>query len=225
MNAFTLTAQADGNSIDKVYHPYVHTLEKELEYRAIAQNDNKNNLDDEQKHRLGFRYSPSNLYYVELYALAEDKNNENFRLNAFEVESKIQLTEQGEYWADWGLLFELVKDKNQNTWNLANSVLFEKEFSDWIMTANLALEYEWGENIKDEVEGSLALQARYRLSRFLEPAVELYSNEDTLGIGPVLTGQVRLAPMKKLHWESGVIFGLRNKTPDATLRVLLEFSF
>ena len=38
------------------------------------------------------------------------------------------LTEQGQYSADWGLLFELEKDRILNNWELTTGLLFEKEF-------------------------------------------------------------------------------------------------
>jgi hypothetical protein len=222
---FSSSSHADSNTIDKVYHPYIQAKERELEYRLIAQQDKKEELDNFLKHRFGFRYSPTDRYYVELYILAEDGNNESFEISAYELESKIQLTEQGEYWADWGLLFELEKERSESAWEFSSAMLIEKELGNWVATANLSLEFEWGSDINDEVEGSAILQGRYRLSRFLEPAIEFYSGDDTIGIGPVLLGQVRLAPMKKLHWEAGVIFGLDNDTPDSTIRAMLEFEF
>ncbi|MGR9099197.1 MAG: hypothetical protein ACU826_01390 [Gammaproteobacteria bacterium] len=218
-------ALADGNAIDKVYHPYIQPKEKEIEYRLTAQDDNNKELDDLLKHRFGFRYSPTDLFYVELYMLGEDQAGESFEISGYELETKIQLTEQGEYWADWGLLFELEKERDDSAWEFASSVLIEKEWGKWVGTANLSLEYEWGRDIKDELEGAVALQGRYRLSPFLEPAVEFYGGQDTLGIGPVVLGQLRLGPMKKLRWETGVIFGLYDQTPDQTVRVLLEFEF
>jgi hypothetical protein len=38
------------------------------------------------------------------------------------------VTEQGQYWADWGMLFELEKQHNRDNWELITGALFEKEF-------------------------------------------------------------------------------------------------
>ena len=35
----SLYAQADGIVVDKVYHPYVDALEKEMEYRTVIQDE------------------------------------------------------------------------------------------------------------------------------------------------------------------------------------------
>jgi len=224
-SGFAASVLADANNIDKVYHPYVQQDEIEIEYRLIRQDDNKDALDSLFKPRLGVAYSPTDRLKLEFYIIGEDTHNESFTINAFEWETKIQLTEQGEYWADWGLLFELDKKRNDELWEFASSVLIEKEWGRWVGTANVSLAYEWGNDINNELEGALAMQGRYRFSRFLEPAIEFYSGQDTLGIGPVLLGQLRLGQMKKLRWEMGVIVGLDDKTPDRTFRALLEFEF
>jgi len=55
--------------------------------------------------------------------------------------------------------------------------------------------------------------------------VEVYSGEDTRGIGPAVLGQLPLGGKRQLRWEAGAIFGLDSKSPDTTLRFLLEFEF
>ncbi len=85
--------------------------------------------------------------------------------------------------------------------------------------------YELGDDIQNETETGLALQTRYRYSRSLEPAIELYMGEGSYGIGPVLLGNVRLDGRKQLRWETGVIAGLKDDTPDATFKFLIELEF
>ena len=96
---------ADGNSIDKVYHPYVLPLETEIEWRAISQHDEDELLDSQQQHRLGIGSSFFENWFTEIYLIGEKTSTEDFEVNAVEIEAKVQLTEQGEYSADWGLLF------------------------------------------------------------------------------------------------------------------------
>ncbi|MGA1741348.1 MAG: hypothetical protein ACO4AC_04175, partial [Pseudohongiellaceae bacterium] len=49
---FCNLAQADGASIDKVYHPYVDALEHELEYRVLAQDKQPGLYTSAQIHQL-----------------------------------------------------------------------------------------------------------------------------------------------------------------------------
>ncbi|MFW5450327.1 MAG: hypothetical protein ACKE9I_01910, partial [Methylophagaceae bacterium] len=209
---------ADGSAVDKVYHPYVQPLEREIEFRSTSD-------DDEIVYRLGLGKSFSDRLFVEMYLIGVDVKNGGFDIEAYELEAKWQLTEQGEYSADWGVIVELEKVKSSHAWELAAGLLVEKEWGKWIGTANFWGVYEWGEDQDDELESVLALQARYRYSRYIEPAIEFYSGEQTRGIGPVIMGDLRFGRGKKLHWEVGTIVGLDSKTPDTTWRFLTEFEF
>lgn len=208
---------ADGNAIDKVYHPYVQALEHEVEWRMIS-------ADGDQKHRFGLGKSLSDRLFVEGYLIAKDEDN-HFKLEAFEIEAKWQLTEQGEYAIDWGIIVELEKERHDDQWEFATGLLAEKEWGQWIGSANLWAIYEWGDHIKNELESALTLQGRYCYSRSFEPAIEFYAGEDTLGLGPVILGDVRIGQGKSLHWEVGIILGLDSETPDTTWRLLTEFEF
>jgi hypothetical protein len=230
VGAFALAAVAwplwaDGVVIDKIYHPYVQPLERELEWRAIWQNDQPGRPDDQRLYRLAYGQAIGERWFAEVYVVGENSDEGNFGIEAYELELQRQLTEQGEYWADWGLLFELERERDLDIWEFSTGLLAEKEWGRWSGTANLFLLHEWGEDIADETETRLGLQARYRYSPAFEPAVELYSGQDTRGIGPAVMGQVRLGSRRQLRWEAGAIFGVDSQSPDTTLRFLLEFEF
>ncbi|HDZ15792.1 MAG TPA: hypothetical protein ENI26_09375 [Methylophaga aminisulfidivorans] len=222
LSAFTLLlspliANADGSAIDKVYHPYVEPLEQEFEWRMIT-------ADGDSLQKFSYGQSVSDRLYIEGYLVAADQQD-NFHLSSVELEVKYQLTEQGEYVIDWGYLGELERSTRFNGWEYTNTLLMEKQWGNWVGAANLSLVYEWGSEVDNELETAAALQAKYRLSRHFEPAIELYAGQDSHAIGPVALGDLRLGPGKKLHWETGVLFGVDDKTPDTTLRFLTEFEF
>jgi hypothetical protein len=208
---------ADGNAIDKIYQPYVQPLEREIEWRSGVSEGG------DSVHRLGLGKSFSDRLFLELYLIGED--DENFSLSAYELETRWQLTEQGEYAYDWGVLFELEREFDENIWELSSAILIEKQWRRWSSTVNLGLTYEWGSQIDNELESFLAVQTRYRYRSYLEPGLAFYSAEDTLAVGPVLMGDIRFTPGKKLHWESGLYAGLKDETPDTTWRLALEYEF
>jgi hypothetical protein len=218
-------AFADGTIIDRIYHPYVQPLEREIELRATIENNADSPLGDSEIYRLGYGQSFGDNWFGELYLIGEKDDQQGLRLDAYEVEALWQLTEQGEYFADWGLLFELEKRRSQDVMEFSTALLVEKEWRRWTGTANLHAIYEFGPDIRNEFETALGLQVRYRHSRALEPAIELYSGEDTRGLGPVLMGSQPLGAPRQVRWEGGVIFGLDSKTPDQTFRMLLEYEF
>ncbi len=217
------TAAADGVVVSKIYDPYVQPLETELEWRFVSQEDDTN--PDVQKHSLGFGRSLSDRWAFELYAIGQRGAGESLSVDAYEVEAKWQLTEQGEYAYDWGVLFELEREIDDNAWEFAASLLAARDFGKITATANLGVIYEWGQGIDNEFETALHAQARYRLKESFEPAIELHMGQDTVAMGPVLTGLLRPGQGRKLRWELGILAGLDDKSPDRIIKANIELEF
>jgi hypothetical protein len=222
----TALSHADGSSIDKVYHPYVEPLEWELEWRMIQENESPaTGQRRRQLHRVGLGKAVAETLFIEAYLIGEQASDTEFKLEAFELEALWQLSEQGEFFVDYGVLFELERDDRDDIWEYSTALLLEKEWGRFSTTANIAVGYEWGSDIDDEWESAVSLQARYRYSPRLEPALEVYLGSETTAMGPVLMGVERLGVQKALRWQLGVIFGMERETPDYTLRAVLEFEF
>lgn len=218
-------AWADGVVIDKIYHPYVQPLEREFEWRASLQNDQPGRPGNLQLYRFAYGQSLGEKWFTEIYVVGQNSDDGSFDIVGYELEALRQLTEQGEYWADWGMVFELEKQSGRDAWEFSTGLLAEKEWGKWSGTANLFVMQEWGSDIVNELETRMGLQARYRYAPGFEPALELYSGEDTRAVGPAVMGQVKLGNRRQLRWEAGAIFGIDSKSPDTTLRFLLEFEF
>ncbi len=218
-------ALADDSPIDKVYHPYVDALEKELEYRALIQDPQARWETPAQLHMLSLGTSFSDRWFGEVYLVGQKSRQGAFNLQAYEVELKWQLTEQGEYFADWGLLFEFEHETDRDFEELSVALLTEKEWGSWSGTGNFRLTQEWGNDVIDEFETSFAWQHRYRYSQGLEPGFEFYAGQSALGFGPVLQGSFNTGIRRNLHWEAGLILGLDEKSPDQSFRFLLEYEF
>lgn len=210
--------------IGRVYHPYVEPMEREIEWRSnIVDDPDSENIND-QKHWLAAGFSISERWFVEAYVIGEKDNGESLQIEGFELEAKWQLTEQGEYWADWGMLFEIERETSENIWEVAVSGLMEKEIGTTSLAANLSAIYEYGGGIDNEFETAAALQWRWRYAEKFEPAVEYYAGDDLAAAGPVGLGMFRVG-RQKLKWELGVLFGVDSVTPDKTYRVLFEYEF
>ena len=224
--SFSVGLSADGSVVDKIYHPYVEPLEWELEWRMTYEDDHPVSGESQrQLHRVGFGRAISEFVFAELYLIGEQSEDSGFELEAYEFEVLWQLSEQGEYLLDYGLLFELEKEDSIDVWEYSTALLLEKELGRYSVTANMSLVYEWGDDIRDEFETKLALQTRYRYSSRFEPALELYMGQDTLGLGPVFLGSERLGAMKALRWQLGVIFAMDDDTPNYTVRAAVEYEF
>ena len=224
--SYASSLYADSNSINKVEHPYVNSQEKEISFASFYQKDHNNTQNHTLKHKLSLGWAFSDKWFAE-FNIAGKHNTikQRFAESSYEIELKRQLTEQGQYTADYGVIFAYEKEDDINIEEVSINFLVEKQWGKWVGTANLKNIYEWGNDINNEFESALAAQAKYRYKASLEPAIELYAGEKNQGIGPVLTGFKRLAPGKKLFWEFGLILGLNQKSPDQTYRALLEYEF
>lgn len=220
-----LLVSADGLVVDKIYHPYVEPLERELEWRLVWQDEQPGRADREQRQSLAFGRAFGERWFGEAYLVGAGSARESLAVEAVELEAIRQLTEQGEYWADLGLLLELEKEFGEDIWEAGAGLLVEKELGLWSLATNLVIAQEWGADIDDELESRLALQARYRYARHFEPALEFHAGEDTRALGPALMGDIRLGMRRGLHWELGLLFGVDGDSPDHSLRVGVEYSF
>ena len=221
----SLPAMADGKLVDRVYDPYIEPLETEIEWRAVRTRDtDEEELNGFWQHHFSVGYGFSEHWFGEIYAIGEKNPGEDFELKAVELEAKWQLTEQGEYAADWGMLFELEREYSESQWEASAMVIAAKEWGRWTGTGNLAVIYEWARE-ENEFETEIRAQARYRYTERFEPAVELYAAEDLLGVGPVAVGSWRLEEGRRVHWEVGLIMGLTDESPDQSLRFLVEYEF
>ena len=221
-----VAVRADGSAVDKVYHPYVEQLEWELEWRMIQEDENAvTGVERQQIHKFGLGKAVSEFVFVEAYLIGEQSADESFDIEAYEVELLWQMSEQGEFAVDYGLLFEIEKENSLDVWEVSSALLLEKELGRYSATANVVLAYEWGDKIDDEFETALALQGRYRYSPRFEPALELYLGEDTSALGPAIMGVERLGMAKAVRWELGVVLALNDDTPDYTFRAVLEYEF
>ena len=216
-------ALADGIVVDKIYDPYVQPLEKEFEIRALVFSDD--DLVDTQKHSFGFGQSLGERWFGEIYAIGVKTTGEHFRIDTYELEFKRQLTEQGEYAVDWGLLFEVEREADINVWEVSTSLIASREIGQWVATANFDLIYEWGDSVTNEFETALHTQFRRRWSERFEPGLEIHVGQDTLAVGPVFSGLKRLGGGSKFAWELGYFAGLDEITPDDTVRLTLEYEF
>lgn len=210
--------------IGRVYHPYVEPMEREIEWRSNFIDDPDSEDHSDQKHWLGVGYSINERWFVEASVIAEKDNGESLDVEGFELEAKRQLTEQGEYWADWGVLFELERETSDNVWEVAVSGLMEKEIGPTSLAANLSAIYEYGSGIDNEFETAAALQWRWRYAQQFEPAIEYHAGDNLAAAGPVGMGMFRVG-RQKLKWQLGALFGVDSDTPDTTYRVLFEYEF
>ena len=217
------TAGENGNVVDRVYHPYILPFERELEWRFMSRRSDEGNA---LVQRIAFGHAVSEYTLAEFYLVAARDETDNFDVEGYEIELRHMLTEQGKYWADWGVLAELEKKIDGDVWETTVGLIMEKEIYRTSLTVNTMLVYPWGPDVVDqELKAELRLKYRYRWIPQFQPAIEFYSGDDFMGIGPAFMGIQRFDSRRQLKWELGFIKGFNGDTKDYTLRFALEYEF
>jgi hypothetical protein len=217
---------ADGSAqaeMRGVYHPYVNQGEREIEYGVTWRGVGDQSL---SLQRASIAYAWTDRLSTELYLLSEYTGHGGQRLRQFELEAIWQIGEQGEYWADWALTFEVERTRGSDENELSIGVLWEKELGQrWVATANAYLESEFGGDVDDELETGFRGQLRFLHSPLFEPALEVYLDDEDYAAGPAVLGAWRLSPGRQLRWELGVPLGLTDRSPSISVRLDIEIEF
>jgi high-affinity iron transporter len=224
----------------KVYTPYVEYHELEIEYRPSVTIDGDDAKDNGQVHLLGVGYGVTEWWFTELYGEWEREpgSGEETAFEAFEWENRFQLTNPGEYWADFGVLLEYVhKDSGSSPDKVEVALLFAKELGKFDATYNLWFEREIGGGASGDVELAQGFQLKYRLDPAFEPGVEIFSEFGAIGdmpgfdeqkhyVGPVVAGVLPLNDTgTKLKYNVGYLFGVSDAAEDGVVKAIVELEF
>lgn len=214
---------ADITDVDKIYTPHVEAGEREIEYRLVFDDDA--NAEEQAFHKLGYGHALNDDFLFEFYAIGMDTKGDGLDLTGFEAELIWQLTEHEGPGTNWGVLFELGRNTEENEWEQRTALLAMHETHHWAAVANLSLEYAWGSGIENEWEAGFAGQLRHHYSEHFKPALEVYFAKDQKGAGPILLGEYDVSESTAVEWQFGVIFGMDQETPDRLWKLIFMLEF
>jgi FTR1 family protein len=217
-----------------VYSPLVEEGEMAVELRGHYDFDGNKSLDGGQAYKAEIEWAPTSWWLTELLAKYERAPGENLDATEIASENIFQLTEQGKYWLDFGVLAEFVyslEDGGANALEMA--LLGQKDFGRNELRVNFVFEQAL-ENGAD-LEMEYRWQYRYRLGERFEPGLEMYGgagkwgevgsfNDHEQQLGPAMFGRFRTSG-GAIKYQLGLLFGLTDVTPDTTVRFLLEYEF
>jgi high-affinity iron transporter len=230
-----LAAHSPRASADHVvYSPLVEYGEKAVELRGHYDFDGNDALDGGQKYKAEVEWAPMSRWRTE--ALVEYEQEPGGSLTATEVawENLFQLTEQGQYWADFGLLAEYAHSLEHGGEDaLELGLLAQKDIGRHEARVNLLFERDLTGGADTEI--GYAWQYRYRWREVFEPGIEMYGEIGDAGhtgsfddheqqLGPAVFGKVRTAG-GAIKYEAGLLFALTGETPDTTVRFMVEYEF
>ena len=218
-----------------IYSPVVEEGEIAIEVRGHRDFDSNDALDGGEQFKADLEYAPTWFWRTELVGEWEKEPGESLEATEVAWENVFQFAPQGKHWADFGMIVEYIHALEDGAEDgLELGLLGEKQFSSTMLTANLLAEREFKGGAETEVE--YAARYRWRVSERFEPGIELHGelgdwgdfgsvSDHTHQFGPSLLGKVRAREHSAFRYETAVLFGLTHDSPDATLRLQLEYEF
>mgnify|MGYP005749957643 CR=1 FL=1 len=215
---------ATGHTAHVVYSPIVEGGETEIEAMVDYVSDSSSPDDGTRIYYFEVAHGVNDRWMTELLIEYVDTDNSSMEAEAIEWENVFQLTEQGQYFADFGLFFELEKSLEKNSPDeIVAGLLIEKEFGEFTGLLNLLAEKEFGDNAESAVEGFGSGQLRWRCHPKFEPTLEVYSSEYNTRVGTLVNGKLA-AGSNKFGYSLGMLWGADSDTPN-TLRGMIEYEF
>lgn len=159
------------------------------------------------------------------------------------TENMFQLTQPGQYFADFGFYIEygqsVTTGKHAGPNQLTFGPAIAKDIGRTTTTVNLFFTRQLGPNqTSQRLNFTYAWQTRWNIWQPLSPAIEIYGDAGPVGampkfsqqqllIGPVGVGSLRfeqlgLGKAGKLKYEIGWLFGTTSASPQGVLRWRLE---
>jgi hypothetical protein len=169
----------------------------------------------------------------------EAPSGKNLQYDATGVESFIQLTPQGKYFADLGFFVEAERPRQRGDepdGEIVFGPLVQSELGHvgrvgMLHTFNLLFEKTVGRNSSSETPIKLAWQSRLRIDPLFQPGIE-YFGEVNSGepaqhrFGPVIAGDLSLSQFGlrgTIRSEVAYLAGLTNATERGTVRWHMEY--
>ena len=229
LTVLAVGSRADGLVVSKIYHPYVNPLEWEIESQTFArERDALTGETDDVLQKFGLGHAISDGVKAEAYLIAsDDPMSDDLDWIGLEFEALVQLSEQGKYSFDYGVLLEFERDWQANNNEVSIKALVEREFGKMSLTLNPGVVYEWGDTRQNEFETRLNGLLRYRYHRHLEPGVEVHLGQNAKMIGPSMGGQFRLSGdrVRSVSYNLGAFFPLDEDSSEHTFRLQVEYEF
>ena len=240
LGSFIVPDTAAAGPASTIYSPIVDYREWELELKGGWQDWNSPGGERATKLALGYGLAPR--WGVEVEAEYSQTPGNAARVEEFEFENIIQLTEHGEHWLDAGIFAELEHNRLEHKNTLVLGPMFQRETARTQTNVNIywkrrlsALPPDRGGDDESAGRNELDYQVqwKYNLRAPLQPGVQAFGSlgdpahlhSDQLRVGPALFGSASLGNAKGLRYNAAILVGLTRTTPDTTIRFQLEYEF
>jgi high-affinity iron transporter len=225
---------ANAGPASKVYTLNVEKGEIELELLGGTYDDDRNDIDGERGEKLAIGYGITTWWKSEIEMEWHKSAGESTSYDATAWTNVFQLTEQGQYWMDFGWYAEFAfPDEHNEAKALETGPMFQKEIGRTVNNLNLIWVRDFGSQADHETTFEYTWQTRVKGNPWLEFGAQgmgEFGNWSNMNsphdqehkLGPAVFGEYKNGK-NKIKYDAAVLVGVTDDTPDTTLRFELEY--
>lgn len=220
---------------DYIRLPTVEYGEREIDFKAGAQRNRDGS--SQAAYSLGYGFTPTRWWFTELYGKFAGGSSDSTRFDAWEWESRFQLTETGQYPVDVGFLLEIERPRDRaEGYEFVIGPMLQTEWGRYQANGNLFLKRHLKASEQFDSELLYQLQLKYRHTPALEWGLQGFGNlgqwnhwlarsDQDFRVGPALYGKIKTGSRQSLKWNAALLYGATQATARHTLRVQTEYEF
>ncbi len=213
-----------------VYSPHVLDTQSEVELRGYRYDDPRADFNGGTASEFSISHAFTSWWKPELYLTRyEHKPGGSGRLLGYELENTFQLTQPGEYWADFGFLasyeHQIVAGKPDA---VEFGPLIEKTAGRFTHRFNAIWEKQVGAGAGGKYEFRYSYSGTYAVSSVFRPGIEAYGRpaDSAYQAGPIVAGEWHVpGTTGSVEYRVGVVLGLNAAAPRRTWLAQVEYEF
>ncbi|PVZ89387.1 hypothetical protein C9426_03710 [Serratia sp. S1B] len=231
-----LTTAAYADPSDYVRTPTVEYGEHEIDFKAGVQRNRDGS--SESAYSIGYGFTPTPWWFTEMYAKYAKPAGESTNFDAWEWENRFQLTETGKYPVDVGFLLEVERPQDRaEGYELTYGPMFQTLWNQYQFNFNVLFQRHVHASEVFDTELHYQMQVkRLGNTEKLDWGVQAFGNvgqwdnwrsssKQEFKIGPALFGKIKTGTKQAISWNTALLAGTNNATPNTTLRLQMEYEF
>lgn len=226
-----LTFPYAANAAPTISSPYVSKGETEIEVKGEYKFEDEHESGDSWGVETKLEYGVTDYWKTEVGVEVEDEgNDEDAEATKLIFENKFQLAPKGALIVDPGLKLEYAHSLQGGADEIEAELLLAKTIGQFSHGAEIGIAHEVGDGSDDDAEYSFNYGVKYNFEEEMAIGVEWYSNfgdfdsdfdEQEHKVGPVVYGEA----FEAIEYQAGVLVGVSDEAPDATLKLVLGYEF
>jgi hypothetical protein len=219
-------------ALDYLYSPNVEYRELSLEYSGSHTFDAQPDKNAATDHALLIEAGITPRLAIEGAAGFSKGPDNNTKFSEWELETRYQFVESGEYWLDAGLLVAYgFAAQSQQPDSIEVKLLLQKDFGKYTSTANIGFSQELGTySASGGADYVALLNTRYRYNEYFQPGLEIQSdfgqsstfrhyNQQEHYIGPAAYGRL----FGRMKYQVAYLLGASDAAAQSAARLKLEY--